>query len=321
MDEIERRAGGDAAPSGEAAAPRRSEPRGVMELVAGGRRARAVAVAVLVVLALLSAFPARARFSDPETYRATIATLDEKKANVMALTGAAAAASAGLSAIPGDAGTPIAEKLIDIAGDFALVLGVIYLEKYLLTIFGLAAFGLLFPLACALLAAAVLSYGRLRASGALSRLAAKLAVFGASLLLLVPTSVAVTDMVDQTYQVSSEAAAAADRAADDAAEEGDGDAPSGPLEFLQQIPGMVADGLESVSDEVLDQLNSLIEQFAVMVVTSCAIPLLVLVLFLWLAKTVLGADVDAPMGALRARADRLAAPVRRPGGPRGGDGA
>ncbi len=41
-----------------------------------------------------------------------------------------------------------------------------------------------------------------------------------------------------------------------------------------------------------DQFNLLMEQFAVMFVTSCIIPLLVLMGFLWLVKVVLGVNVD-----------------------------
>lgn len=40
-------------------------------------------------------------------------------------------------------------------------------------------------------------------------------------------------------------------------------------------------------------------------VTSCVIPILVLLFFLWTANVLLGIDVSAPAGALAARGKRL----------------
>ena len=68
----------------------------------------------------------------------------------MELAAASTAASAALSAILGDAATPISVKLADLSGSFLIVLSAIYLEKYLVTITGYASFGVLIPLACGL---------------------------------------------------------------------------------------------------------------------------------------------------------------------------
>ena len=65
-----------------------------------------------------------------------------------------------------------------------------------------------------------------------------------------------------------------------------------------------------VSEEICNQVNRLIEQFAVMIVTSCVIPALVLLFFLWMANLLLGIDVSAPVAALQARGKRLATPPR-----------
>ena len=93
-------------------------------------RVKAAVVALLVVVALVSALPLRAIFTSPDTYAATIATIDEKKTTVLGLTAAAAGASAAISAIPDDVGTPIADKLMDLCSSFTIVLVALYLEKY-----------------------------------------------------------------------------------------------------------------------------------------------------------------------------------------------
>ena len=269
-------------------------------------RARAAIAVALVVVALVSGFPLREHFSAPETYADTIATIDEKKANVLGLVASSTALSAAITAIPDDTGTPVAEKLMEVSGDLGIVLSVLYLEKYLLTIFGLAAFGILVPAACALLAAAVLLAGRVSWDGALARLAAKLVALALVILVTIPASVAVTRMIDDTYAGSvAPVEEVAETQSDEQSDEG-----GSPLDFILNLPSMVADGLTSITDGVLDQVNALIEWLAVMVVTSCVIPVIVLLFFLWVANAILGIDVSTPMGALRGRARRLV-PARR----------
>lgn len=282
-------------------------------------RHRRIVAAVLVVVALISFIPLRMVFSNPDTYVGLTQTLDAKIDNVMGLTAASAAASAGLSAIPGDAGTPIAEKLIELAGNFGIILAIVFLEKYLLTIFGTAAFGLLVPVGCVLGIIAVMTYGRLTLSNVMAKLALKLVVLAAVLLCTIPTSVWVTNTIDETYQTSLEASVAAeaaeDAAAADEAQQGEPEGAGNPIDsllgFFQGIPDAVASGLASVSDEILGQLNNLIEQFAVMIVTSCLIPVLVLIFYLWMANLLLGINIEAPAAALKARATSLKTPPRR----------
>ena len=50
----------------------------------------------------------------PESHQATITSLDEKKNTVLELTMAATATSAVITLLPGDIGTPIAEKVADL---------------------------------------------------------------------------------------------------------------------------------------------------------------------------------------------------------------
>ena len=93
-------------------------------------------IALLVIAGIVSAWPLRQVFSSPDTYAATIATLDEKKANVLAMVAASTTASVAITAVPDDVGTPIAEKLMDLSSNLMLITAIIYLEKYLPTISG-----------------------------------------------------------------------------------------------------------------------------------------------------------------------------------------
>lgn len=271
-------------------------------------RFRYAIVALLAVLALVSLFPLRETFSSPETYAATISTLDEKKANVTALVASSTALSAGISVLPDDTGSAIADKLMDVSVDLGIVLVVIYLEKYLLTIFGFLSFGVLVPIGLAGLAAAVALLGRSAISRTFTHVAVRLLLLGAILVSVVPASVWVTDRIDETYETSVAAASVEQETQEQEqpqSDEGDG----GILEFITGIPEAVAnlpqtvaDGVTSVTQDILDQVNALVEAFAVMVVTSCAVPVLVLLLFLWVANMLLGIKIEVPVAALQQRA-------------------
>lgn len=288
--------------------------------------ARAIAVAVLAVALLISAIPLANVFSSPETYSGIIASLDEKETTVLTLTASSAGLSAAVSAIPGDAGTPIAEKLVDLSADFMVVLAAIYLEKFLLTIFGLAAFRILFPAGCLLAIAAILLRRKLPASSGLARLATKFALLGVVLVITVPASVLVSDNIEGIYQESIDQTVASaqgmaeeaqeSEAADAAQSEDEQEGEGGILGFfndigeaVSDIPDAVSTGLSDVASGAQNMINDFIESLAIMIVTSCVIPLLVLIFFLWMAKLILGVNIEAPMRALAPRTMR-----RRPRG-------
>ena len=58
--------------------------------------------------------------------------------------------------------------------------------------------------------------------------------------------------------------------------------------FLEGLISKITDGISSVasgiSEKVGDMINSFIEALAVMLVTSCVIPILVILFFVWLVK-------------------------------------
>lgn len=267
-------------------------------------RLRVPICVLLVVVALGSFFLARPHFSDPETYAAVTQTIDEKKTNVTLMIASSTALSAGISALPEDTGSALSDKLMDMSASLGIVLAVLYLEKYLLTAFGALSFGALFPLAALLVVAAV-ALRRSVVSRGLKNLAVRLALIGVVLMALVPTSVAVTDMFDQTYQASIEAQQAAAAAEAQAEEEAASEEGFDIVDFVVSIPESVTEGVTDAVDSFTQQVNNLIESFALMIVTSCVIPLLVLILFLLAAKALLSLDVSAPMGALAARGRRL----------------
>ena len=257
----------------------------------------------------------------PESHQATITSLDEKKNTVMELTMATTATSAVITLLPGDIGTPIAEKVADLSGYLLIVLCAIFLEKYLVTITGYAAFKIFIPAACALFATNLFARNH-----SLDRLARKLLIFGICIFLVVPASVKASDLIEHTYQAQIDAALeeakgteqllensveaeAADTASDTTISDNQTsksqqtaensnlwqkakDALSGAKESVASVVENVTISSEELVQKVETSLSHFVEAVAVMLITSCVIPLLVLFVFFWLIKILVDVDLS-----------------------------
>ena len=271
---------------------------------------KCITAAVLLLVAILSITVVGKYVSAPENHQKTIASLDEKKQTVMELTAASTVTSALITLLPGDTATPIAEKMADVSGYLLVVLCAIYLEKYLVTITGYVAFTYLIPIACGLWI-----FNLIFANATVRKLAAKLAVFGLAISLVVPASVKISDLIGDTYQAQIEATIEDARntqsmlensgVVDDTnATETTGidatsnifdwakDAISGAKDSVANVVENVTISTEELVQKVENSLNHFIEAVAVMIITSCVIPMLVLLLFFWMVKIVLDVDLS-----------------------------
>lgn len=280
------------------------------DVVCANKKLQIGFIIALVVLALLSGFVARPHFADTKTWDSTIEVIDQKKGNVLALTTSCVALSAGITALPGDTGTPVAEQLAQLSGNLGIVLAVLYLEKYLLTILWSVGLGILIPFALVLFAVSLGIHGRWSTSAVLRRVATRVLVVAMIGMALVPASVWVSQKVDKTYQVSIEqaeqkATSAAEASSSKSEKKSEAKTDKNVLEQLTEgassLLTSVTDSAKSMTDEVVQQVTDLIEGVIVMIVTSCVIPLLVLAAFLWLGHTLLGIDISGPTNYLTGR--------------------
>jgi hypothetical protein len=262
-----------------------------------------------IVIALLSFFVI-ARFTSSTEFNAkTIQSLDDKKTIVMELAAASTAASAAITLIPGDVGTPIANKLADLSSYFLIVFSAIYLEKYLVTITGYAAFKILVPIACVFFSGYLLWRKEI-----LRVVAQKFLLFGLAVYLVIPASVKVADMIETTYASSIEstietAKQTTDEIESETGESGqvddkssneksqsdsDSDSKENAGGFFSGLFNKVQEGVSTATANVENVLNNFIEALAILLVTSCLIPILVLIFFVWLVKMLLGLNIDIP---------------------------
>ena len=288
---------------------------------------KCIIAVILLLVAILSVTVIGKYVSAPENHQKTIASLDEKKQTVMELTAASTVTSALITLLPGDTATPIAEKMADVSGYLLIVLCAIYLEKYLVTITGYVAFTYLIPAACVLWILNLFF-----ANATVRKLAAKLAVFGIAIFLVVPASVKISDLIGDTYQAQIEATIEDAKSTQNILENSDPGNDTGETEIgtgtteaatantqektnsesgsVSNIFDWAKDAFSSAKDSVANvvenvtisteelvqkvenSLNHFIEAVAVMIITSCVIPMLVLLLFFWMVKIVLDVDLS-----------------------------
>ena len=216
-----------------------------------------------IVIALLSFFVI-ARFTSSTEFNAkTIQSLDDKKTTVMELAAASTAASAAITLIPGDVGTPIACVFFS---------GYLLWRKEILRV-----------------------------------VAQKFLLFGLAVYLVIPASVKVADMIETTYASSIEstietAKQTTDEIESETGESGqvddkssneksqsdsDSDSKENAGGFFSGLFNKVQEGVSTATANVENVLNNFIEALAILLVTSCLIPILVLIFFVWLVKMLL----------------------------------
>lgn len=265
------------------------------------KKIKIIITVIIVIIALISATMAAEYFSDEDTYKDTIKVLDEKRNSVIAMSASSAAVSTGLTFIPGDVAEPIANELADLSSTLMIVLCAIFLEKYFLTISGLVTCRILIPLSCVLIIIFIWKKKDKAAS-----IAAKLTTFGLCCMLLVPASTWTTSFIENTYNASIEQhLEEAEETAD--ALNANADKEESTIEkFFSNIKG----GLSETLDSAKNVLGNFIESAALLIITSCVIPILTLGLFLWGANMILGMNINVSKDRLR-RIGRSGSAVRK----------
>lgn len=238
---------------------------------------------LLILAGVVSFFVIGARAGSVEAHTDRIAEIDDKISTVLKLTATSTVAAAGISSIPGDTATPIAEKIADFSEYFLLILCVLYTEKYLLTILGIGAFKIIIPVACLALCAAVWFNHQ-----GLKSISYKLVAFALALYFAIPMGLSVSDKIYETYKESIDTTlVAADTMAADTSILTD--AVENQSAFSSILNG-VSETVSGLTDKAASLLKRYVESLAVLIVTTCVIPLLVVLFIVWMTKLLLGRD-------------------------------
>ena len=249
-------------------------------------RNKLIAIGILIIVAILSATVIAKSATSPEKHSKTLEVLDEKKATAMKLTAAVTITSSAVSAIPGDTATFIAEQIAELADPLFLITCAIYLEKFLFTTLGHISFRVLIPLVCGMGCVFVIWQNR-----RLRDFAIKLFVFALAIYWTIPFSVNVMQMVEKTFEASiNQTYDQVDEITEEAENSVEEEDTSKLLDFFEEIGDKLTGAVQSAKNA----LGIFSDAIAVLIITTCAIPIAVIFFFIWLIKTLFGISIDLP---------------------------
>ena len=253
-----------------------------------------IATIVFIIVALTSIFIISPKASSTDSYKSTIESLDNKKMNVMEITAATAGASAILAVIPSDATTPIANQVAKLSTYLLIVIATIFFETILLTLTGYVTFNFLIPIACVL--AVIYLFSKF---DIVKRLAIKLSVFGLIIFMVVPISVKVSNLIENTYKDTIDSAKTTEFTEEEIQSvENTNESTS---EGWNGLVSKFKDGIANIENNVSNlikkgekTLSNFIDAIAILLITSCVIPIFVLIFFVWLVKMIFGLNLQYP---------------------------
>lgn len=246
-----------------------------------------IRVVSAVMVAILSFFVLGGLATKPETHKAAFEILDREKDDVTRLMAASTAASAAITMIPDDVGTPIADKLAGLSTVFVVLLSVLYMEKYILTIFGFVLFKIIVPACCAAYIFHVFRPER----DQLIRILSKWVIFGLVIFHLVPAGTWVSSTIYRNWQDSIEQTLTEAMTVEEEEailKQAEQDEKEG---WLSKLAGILLEDVSVAVDWAKTILNRFVDATAIMLVTSCLIPLFVLFILIGLGKSLCSLDV------------------------------
>lgn len=235
---------------------------------------------ILLCWMVLAPITTKADFWHNDEY---IEQIDKSISDVLKLEAGAAAASAIITFLPDDQCTPVANQLAELAKYFLIVLCALYLEKYLIGIMGYVSFRVIVPLACG-----ICIYGIWKSSEMAKSLALRLGVCAILIYLIIPASMWCSSTIYNNYENSiDETIAASDELeAQQIINESEED-----VNGITGLLGWVKETASSAVDYASRLLSDFVEALAVVIVTSCLIPVFVFILFSWILKSLFDIDL------------------------------
>lgn len=255
---------------------------------------RVILIVALLVITLISIFVLSPLTSSTEFHTKAIQSLDEKKVTVMELTAATAGVATAIALIPSDATTPLANQILGLSSYLLIVIGAIFLEKILLTLTGYVTFTFLIPIACLLFG--IYLYVK---KDILRNLAIKLGVFGIVMFMVIPVSVQVSNLIESTYQTSINQTIEEAKNIGIETEESENkesEESGGWSGFTQKAKDIISNIGDNVSEWIHKGekvLSNFIDAIAILLITSCIIPIAVLIFFIWIIKIIFGVKISA----------------------------
>lgn len=240
-------------------------------------------VLLCLTLALVSIFVVAKHAKDPQSYKNTIQSIDDKKTTVMGITTATITASTALAAIPGDATTPIANQIMDMGSYLLIVVCALVLEKSLLTVLGYLAFNILVPGACLLFAISIFVKGNI-----LRVLSLKIVVFAVVISIIIPFSLKISDLIYESNK------SMVTELNDEVENMDDSEETKKDKKWWETFTDKIKDGVANVGEKAKELVNNFIDVIALFIITYCAIPIIVFLVVIWFVKFLFNIKIPVP---------------------------
>lgn len=277
---------------------------------------RILAVLLAVVLIVLLEIPLAGHFTDEEAFPAVTELLDTQEKRLITMTTGAVTASTALAMIPGDSTTPVADELADMVSVFSIALGAVLLEKFLLTKLCWLSLRIIIPVGLVLLALAFVKRGW----GGF-HVGVKVLLFGIVLMSVIPLGGALSNSMETAYQdkldaalgvhdevtaaqseeVLSEEEALARLESSDRTLTNWKDVlhyfssiPQKAAESFTEIPDVLNSGVTDLKENAQRWVEAFVAGLAVILVSTIAIPIGILLLGLWAVRTITGIPIPNP---------------------------
>ena len=240
-----------------------------------------IIIAILIILSVLSVTLLSPLLSSPQFHRSTLETIDGQKQQAIGLSVAIAGSSTALSTLPDDMASPIAEELADLSLPLFLIVCFLYLEKFLLTTFGWLSGTILIPGTLLMTAGFIATLKEIFLVWA-----KKFLILTIAFMLVIPAGAKVSALIEETFTESiNQTYHAASHMSDTSAEEENTNA------FFSFISGL-KDNVVSLVDTAKNMLNTFIDAIAVLLITSCIIPVLTAFVFIQVINKAMNTEIQ-----------------------------
>ena len=244
----------------------------------------------LVTAAVMCVMVVRPILTNPATFQNSIDYLEGKKQNALKISLGTGSASFIVSALPNDTGTPIAEELAKLANYILFVISAILLERYLLTALGFLASAVIMPLACLFGAFAVFSKGENRKKFRI--LFIRFVILAVFLVQILPVACACGQGIEAINRTSIEAAMEDAETANEIIESIPEDTKKKTLfDKVEEFFTGLWNNAKDAYDWAKTVLNHFLSATAVMIVTTIAIPIMILMFYLWVVRLLTHKDM------------------------------
>ena len=218
------------------------------------------------------------------TYPSTIRYLDSKLHNANLITSGAASTSFIITFLKDDFGTPVANELAKISGYMLVIVSALTLEKYLLTSIG-AVSGFILPAAAFILGMLWLFLRDENKRRLAGEYAVRLLIFAVCIALIIPVACLCgrgveelnRDPISKSIQDAEEANQIVEMLPDKEQDKN----------ILEKALYGILDGLKERIEWATDKFNGFVHSVAVLMITTIAIPVVIIIAFLLAIRLIL----------------------------------